>query len=717
MREDNFPELQDCLLRLDNKQNSVFFGRRCYCCGDCRNRKTPAGPGARRCGDIWSGKNWKYKCISLHFPQAADSRYTGFMKLAEVVPITSSLLHKRPLSYFTTKHITTGSLVTVPLARKIVPALVTSVSEVRSHKSTLRQSDFALKKIDQVLAQSFLTTEFIKSVNRCQKYFIAASGQLFKQLIPGRILQKGFHGTPLDKRLPSYYRTSIFQGAFSERMQNYKSIIREAFAEKRSVFLIVPAVYQTEEMFHVLQKGIEDYTILIHGNLGARDFDQIWERAAIEPHPLLFIGTAMTLSAPRNDIGIIIIEHEGSVHYKTRRRPLFDIRKMAEELGRQLECHVILGDEVVRTETYVRKEEGVSSSSFDHSLRSQGMVKKELIRLHPHKDFSGSVNPKKEFLLFGGRAEELLREYIGRGRHTLLFINRRGHSTAMICRDCGKMVQCAKCDAPLVFHVKQGNLGEERLLLCHHCLTSITVSERCPSCKSWRFGLFGVGIQRAYEEIVKLFSETPVFRLDSDVVKTKKQGEEVVGGFFAAHGGILLATEFIFSFLRRPVDLVGVISVDALFALPDFRMNERIFSLLIALRNMAREHFFIQTRLAAQTLFDDVLRGNLANFYRRELEFRKYFRYPPFTMMIKITREEKSKEALEHAIVALERRLASYSPVTLPAFIGKVDEKYRSHLMLRLEQKTWPEEHESLRQFLAELSPRWTVEVDPESLL
>lgn len=641
------------------------------------------------------------------------------MKLAEVVPITGSLLHKRPLSYFTTKHIAAGSLVTVPLAQKVVPALVVSVSEVRQHKSTLRQSDFALKKIEQVLAQSFLTTEFIKSVNRCQRYFIAASGQLFKQLIPGRILQRGFHGVLPDKRLPSYYRTSIFQGAFPERVLYYKSVIREAFAESRSVFLLVPAQYEAEELFHVLQKGIEEYTVLVHGSLGAREIDQIWERAATEAHPLLFVGTAMTLSVPRNDIGVIIVEHEGSTHYKTRRRPLFDIRKTAEELGKQLECHVILGDEVVRAETYLRKEEG-TFSSFDHSLRSQSAAQRELVRIQPAgRILSGSLTSaqKKEFLLFSGRVEEILRAYSGRRRHILLFINRRGHSTAMVCKDCGRMMQCAKCDAPLVFHVKQGNVGEERLLLCHHCLSGISVPDRCPFCKSWRFGLFGVGIQRAGEEFSKLFPEMPVFRLDSDIVKTKKQGADIAERFFAAPGGVLLATEQLFSFVHCPVDVVGVVSVDALFALPDFRMNERVFSLLIALRNMAREHFFIQTRLATHTLFDDVLRGNLSNFYRRELEFRKYFRYPPYATIIKITREDKSKEALEHAITNLERRLASYNPVTAPAFIGKVNEKYRSHLILRLEQKTWPEEHESLQQFLGELSPRWTIEIDPESLL
>ena len=178
------------------------------------------------------------------------------MKLAEVVPITNSTAQRRTLSYYTTKTVATGALVMVPLQHKEVPGLIVSVSEVRQHKSMLRQSDFALKKITAVLAQSFLTTEFLKAVSRSNEFFLVPSGVLLKQLVPGRILQKGTARSSLDKHSHAHYHASIFQGSSNERMQYYKSLVREAFAEEKSVILLVPTIQDAEYLFQIFQKKI-----------------------------------------------------------------------------------------------------------------------------------------------------------------------------------------------------------------------------------------------------------------------------------------------------------------------------------------------------------------------------------------------------------------------------------------------------------------------------
>lgn len=639
------------------------------------------------------------------------------MKLAEVIPITNSIAPQKTLSYFTGKDVATGSLVVVPIQRREVPAIIVSVSEVRSQKSVLRQSGYALKKISSVLARSFLTPEFIKTVNHSQDFFVAPSGAIFKRLIPRRVLQKGFANSPFFKRTPSYYRTSIFQGSQEERVRYYRIVIRESFANQKSVLLCFPTISDAEELFHVAQKGIEDYSFLLHNKIASREIDAIWEKAATLERPLLFVGTSVIFSVPRNDIGIIIIEKEGSAHYKTKKRPFLDMRTIGEELGKNLNCHVVLGDEVIRAETYWRKERGDGIAVVGHQGRSLPALKQEIINLQ--KDTKPSeTKTKREFLVFGSRAKAVIGEGLEQQKRILLFLNRRGHSTSMVCGDCNKVVQCAKCSSPLVFHMKQENGKKGGVLICHHCLSSTATPERCPVCKSWNFALLGIGIQRAEEELRKFFPFVTIFRLDGDTVKTKKAGDAVIQRFLETPASLLLATELVFAFLHETVNYVGVVSADSLFTIPDFRMSEHIFSLLLQLRSYAKELFFIQTRLSsAYALFEDVLRGSMSSFYRQELEFRRYFKYPPFSTLIKVTHETSRKDDLERELNKLKRQLASYNPIETPAFIEKVKGKYRAHLILKLEEGTWPKEHGGLRNFLEDLGQLWTVEIDPASLL
>lgn len=639
------------------------------------------------------------------------------MKLAEVIPITSSVAPQKTLSYFTGKDVVAGSLVLAPLQRREVPALVVSVSEVRSQKSALRQSGYALKKISSVLARSFLTPEFIKTVNHSQDFFITPSGRIFKRFIPKRILQKGFAGSPFLKRTPSHYRTSIFQGSKEERVRYYRSIIRESFAAQKSVLLCLPTVSDAEELFHVAQKGIEEFSFLLHGEVGSRETDAVWKKAATLERPLLFVGTAFIFSIPRNDIGAIIIEKEGSPHYKTKKRPFLDIRTIGEELGKNLSCQVIFGDEVIRTETYWRKERSDGTAAVGHHGRSLSALRQEIIDLQ--KDTKPEeTRTKREFLVFGNRAKTIIGEELEQHKRILLFINRRGHSISMVCGDCNKVMQCEKCSSPLVFHAKQENGKKGGTLVCHHCFSLTFVPERCPVCKSWNFALLGIGIQRAEEELRRFFPSVNIFRIDSDTIKTKKMGDAAIQGFFETPSSLLIATELVFSFLRQAVHCVGVVSVDSLFTIPDFRMSEHIFSLLLRLRSYAKESFFIQTRLpSAYSLLEDVLRGSMSSFYRQELDFRRYFKYPPFSTIIKVTHETSRKDDLARELNKLKRKIASYNPIETPAFIEKVKGKYRAHLILKLEEGTWPKEHEGLRNFLEELGPPWIVEVDPANLL
>ena len=298
----------------------------------------------------------------------------------------------------------------------------------------------------------------------------------------------------------------------------------------------------------------------------------------------------------------------------------------------------------------------------------------------------------------------------------ILFAGRRGYSPTTVCNDCFRTILCEKCDTPLVLHKKNGKTKEVEFI-CHKCLKKTTASERCPYCRSWRLQTLGIGTQKIAEEISKFFPEVKLFKMDSDAVKTKKQGDEIAEKFLYSPGSVLIGTEMIFSHINFPVDRVAAVSVDSLFALPDFRINEKIFNLLLRLKTLAKKTFIIQTRMADQPLFDDAIRGNISGFYKKELETRKQFQYPPFKTLIKITKENKNKIALKKEIQALEEKLEKWHPLSYPAFTPKIKNIYSWHILLKIEPQKWPSEERELHQILSSLPPAWKINVDPESLL
>jgi len=203
--------------------------------------------------------------------------------------------------------------------------------------------------------------------------------------------------------------------------------------------------------------------------------------------------------------------------------------------------------------------------------------------------------------------------------------------------------------------------------------------------------------------------------MDSDMVKTKKQGEKVIGDFFSMPGSILIATEMIFSYLNREIDRSAIISVDALFTIPDFRINERIFHLLVKLKTLSQKTFLVQTRMPELNIFKLALRGDVSEFYRQELDMRQRFSYPPFKILIKITKQSKDKKQLEADFKKLEKELLNYIPMIYSAFVPKIKGMHIMHALLKVNPTSWPDQN--LLEVLNSLPPSWRVEVDPSSLL
>ncbi len=624
------------------------------------------------------------------------------LRLLKVVPITRGF--PKELFYFSSKEVNEGALVTIRVRKKEVPALVVASDGVAENRTDIRLSPFPLKKITGVKSQKIFSEPFIRASEKTGRYFLTTTGSVIKELCPKNILENP-PAVPAEPKLTERNLkieniSSLLQAPPVERIKFYKNLVRAEFAKNKSVFLCVSSAQKTEIYEKELKKGIEQFVFVFKGKMNKKDLREKWTKALAEKHPLLIIATGLFLSLPRHDIKTIIIDEESSSFYKMRARPFLDLRKVAENLSAETGSSFIMADEISRLTTYKRKKDEEISCIAPVSSKITGRAEELIVDLKPFKSF------------LSAELKEMLKSIQGKNEQTLLFINRRGHSLSTVCDDCGQVITCLKCETPLVLHKHK-----EPEFMCHKCLLKIKAVDRCPYCKGWKLKTLGLGIQKLYEEIKNCFPEIKIFRMDSDTIKTQKQGAALVDNYLNTPGGVLIATEMIFSFYGGEFDRVAVASVDGLFNLPDFSVSERIFRLLMRLKMKARKTFLLQTRFPNHPVFIHLLKGDVSGFFRSELQTREEFGYPPFKTFIKITREEKNKEKLLNEVKEIKQRLAKWSPISFAAFTPKIKNRHRFYLLLKLEPRTWPDKQLELSEILYSLPSPWKVEIDPESLL
>ena len=641
------------------------------------------------------------------------------MYKVDVLPITKSPM-KDTLSYFSSTLIEEGSLISVPIRNREVPALVISCKSAHEDKTMLKELPYALKKLNKTESKNLLRKEFVQAGSMTAFHHATFAGQTLSAIIPQRILENvsQIESVPMieeEKQISSdtYKEPYLLQAPDLDRFADYKSLIRESFARKKSVFFCVPTSEDTRKAGEKLEKGIEEYTFILDGSLSKKDLISLWNKALTTAHPVLIIGTGMFLSLPRVDIGTVIIEKESSRSYKTITRPYIDIRVFAEKYTKLIGARLIFGDIILRTETIKR--------FYDHELieytplkwRSLATANTTLVDMRKYKKEDISIHTKeKGFRIFSDEAYEIFNSLKENNSQCFVYCARRGLSPQVVCNDCGTTVICNRCSAPVVLH--EGNEAKNNFFLCHTCGEKRSAGEKCKNCTSWNLIKLGIGIETIENEICKSFPDINIFRIDLDSVKNHKKAKEVASAFYKTPGSILIGTEMAILYLDEIIENTIVASIDSLFAIPDFRGNEKIMNILLKMRQLSQNRFVVQTRSIDEPVFEYAIKGNIADFYRSEIAEREQFAYPPFVTLIKITYQGMREEVLEE-MKKLKEFLAPYTVQIFPAFIETVKGKYVMHALIKADKKTWPDE--TLIKRLQSLPPHFVVKIDPDNLL
>jgi len=643
------------------------------------------------------------------------------MFIIDVIPLSRGM-QKETLSYFTSQTVSHGAIVSVPLRRKNVAAIVVLVRDARAAKTDIKHASYGLKKITSTRAAHFFLPAFIKAAEHTARYFASGTGAVIEALTPSLILNEltketfplphhALHAKQKRKAAQKY----ILQAPDKERLAAYKGIIRGEFAKHHSVFFCTPTVDNVSYIVSSLGRGIEQYTYILHSGISKQEFLKTWSAAISNKHPVLIIGTGSVLSTPRHDVNTIIIDNEYSWAYKRERRPFVDIRVFAEYFTEALGGRFIVGGIVLRAETLYRGEMHELSHFTPPTSRLLSSATQVLIDMR--KTHTPLQLTSKTFTMISEKLKGVLKEARSDNQNVFLFVSRRGLFPITLCSDCGTVVLCRNCATPLVLHKrtpsKQARV-EKRVFLCHKCGEKNNVKDRCQNCDSWRLTSLGVGAAHVEEKLQKTFPKTKIIRVDKDSASTGKNAKALLKEFLDTPGSILIGTEMALNLLHKKIAVTVALSVDSLLALPSFRMHERVFTLLIRLREKAVKKFVLQSRMPETPVFEYALKGNITDFYKDEQKMRKDLRYPPFTTLVKLT-TMGTQIRVEEDMATIKSRLHEYNVFVFPAFTSKVRGKYVMHALIKIKRERWPDE--KLLSLLRALPPSVAINIDPEHLL
>ena len=409
----------------------------------------------------------------------------------------------------------------------------------------------------------------------------------------------------------------------SGKTEVYLQIIEKVLNSGKNAIVLVPEISLTPQITDRFLARFGRIIAILHSKLSLGERYDEWRRIQ-NGDVKIVIGARSALFAPIRNVGIIIIDEEHDSSYKSETTPKYDARDVAREMVKRENAPLVLGSATPDIKSYYRAKQGeIKLLSLPNRVSTFGMPDVKIVDLREELA-SGNKSMFSRYLY------DEIKKNIENKEQTILFLNRRGYSTFIMCRDCGYVVKCEKCDVAMTYHSTRNKL------LCHYCGAEKQVVSICPECGSQNIRYFGTGTQKIEAQINKLFPEASVIRMDVDTTQKKNAHEQILNKFRDEKIDILLGTQMItkghdFS----NVTLVGVLAADSSLNIDDYRAAERTFQLLTQVcgrsgRGDKKGRAIIQTYLPDDFSIQMAQENNYLGFYDKEIKVREKLNYPPF---------------------------------------------------------------------------------------
>lgn len=510
----------------------------------------------------------------------------------------------------------------------------------------------------------------------------------------------------------------------SGKTEVYFKLIDDTIKSGKNVLFLAPEIALASQLTKRLAKkfGTEDVAIW-HSSISDGERYDVWQKLYKDEIKIL-AGARSAVFAPLKNIGLIIIdeEHEGA-YKQTTPAPRYDARVVARKLAEFHNCPLLLGSATPDISTYYRAMN--TGNLFELKKRYNDAKVPPVVVINMQEYGRAAYRS-----VISKPMQIEIRETLDQGKQVILLINRRGFSTYTQCQACGHVIECPNCAIPMIWHAK------DQMLKCHYCNHAEYFPDVCPECGSDAFKNSGTGTQKIEQYIKELFPENNVERIDSDILVRKGEHIRLLEKFQRGDIDILVGTQMIAKGLDNPnVTLVGVISADASFNLPDFRASERGFQLLTQVAGRAGRGEFagkvlFQTYNPDFYALESAKSQNYGEFYTTEIAAREEFDYPPFSQIIRLIlssqngfRAEKSAQEIAMRLslmvekFGISERIEVLGPT--PCVIERINSQYRFQILIK--NKMGEKGHQFVSSFMNKIimpkDIRLAIDVDPLDIL
>jgi primosomal protein N' (replication factor Y) len=475
----------------------------------------------------------------------------------------------------------------------------------------------------------------------------------------------------------------------SGKTEIYLQAIRTTLEHGRTAIVLVPEISltpQTVERFKSRFADMPDAVAVLHSHLSEGERHDEWHKIH-SGRARIVIGARSAVFAPLKNLGLIVVDEEHETTYKQEEAPRYHARDIAVVRARIEKCVVVLGSATPSLESY----HNVAIGKYRLANLTQRIDQKQMPAMRI-VDLRQERRKEKKAAILSEKLSQAIADRLEKHEQTILFLNRRGFSTSLLCSNCGEARNCPNCSVALTFHRHPTVTGR---LSCHLCGHTAAVPKKCPNCGKDTLIYAGFGTERVESTVSQIFPKAVVRRMDADSMTRKEAYRETLRNFRTGKIDILVGTQMIAKGLHFPnVTLVGIINADLALHLPDFRAGERTFQLLTQVAGRAGRgetagEVFVQTYTPFSPSIQFARHHDFAGYFQQELEFRERCDFPPFKHAILITVRSTHEGRAKLSAETLQRRLKEGLPQEFilgdaaPAPLEKLQAQFRFHILVR----------------------------------
>ncbi|MCK5528451.1 MAG: primosomal protein N', partial [Kiritimatiellae bacterium] len=471
----------------------------------------------------------------------------------------------------------------------------------------------------------------------------------------------------------------------SGKTEVYLQAIAHVLEKGQGAIVLVPEISLTPQTVERFVSRFGDQIAVLHSHLSDGERHDEWHRIQ-EGKAKVVVGARSAVFAPVVNLGLIVVDEEHEPSYKQEEVPRYNARDVAVVRGMMSDCVVLLGSATPALESWYNVQNGkYILSTLAHRVDHRSMPMMRVVDMRAEMKKTGKP------VVFSRVLIDAIQDRINKAEQVILFLNRRGYSTSLICQACGYVASCDECSVSYTYH-----RSDERIR-CHICGADKGIPKICPECHDLGFRYSGMGTQRVEKIMNQMFPKATIRRMDADVTTKKDSYERILGDFRVGKTDILIGTQMIAKGLHFPnVTLVGVIYADLSLHIPDFRAGERTFQLLAQVAGRAGRgdvsgEVLVQTYTPFHPAVQAARRLDYEGLCDQELEFRKELSYPPFSHLVCITLRGKDESKVSFIAETLAKRIGErvgdnviMSEATA-APLAKAKGLYRYQIMMRSE--------------------------------